>query len=139
MGRGQPIATLIAARILGPLLVVFGIALISQRARMLGVLEAFTDDDNLLLFAGAVSLVLGLTLVALHDHWAGITQALISLIGWLAVLRGLAVLFAPNLVRAVSANILVNPQAVPIIGCGMALVGLWLVFAGFTGRPDTDD
>ncbi|HWA00297.1 MAG TPA: hypothetical protein VG841_08280 [Caulobacterales bacterium] len=139
MNRGQPLATLIAARVLGPLLLAFGIAMIAQRQRMLAVIEGFIDDDNLLVLGGALSLLIGLVIVALHDGWRGFTQIVVSVLGWFSVIRGAAVLFAPNLVRTAAANVLVNPQIVPIVGCLLALLGLWLSFVGFTGRREEDE
>lgn len=134
-----PTATLIAARILGPLLLAAGVAFILQRARMLGAVDAFIEDDTLAVFAGFISLALGLTLTALHDRWSGFTQIVISLIGWIAVVRGVLLLFAPAIAQQAAAHFVTQPAIAPIVGCVLALLGVWLAYVGFVGRPQEED
>ncbi|MES1202010.1 MAG: hypothetical protein ABUS57_11250 [Pseudomonadota bacterium] len=136
MNQGQ--STLIGARILGPLMLAFGILLIVQRSRILTVLEGLMDDEALMLVGGVISLFIGLVIVALHTSWRGITAILVSLIGWASVIRGAAVLFVPDLARSLIARVLVTPQVLPIAGCALAFIGLWLTFIGLTGRAETD-
>ena len=123
--------TLIAARIIGPLCILAGVALITQSGRMIAAVSGFFGDSALLVFTAFVTLAMGLTLVVLHPRWNGITAALISLIGWLVVLRGAVLLLAPNLARETMGLLFANPTLVPIAGCVMALIGVWLAYTGF--------
>jgi hypothetical protein len=138
MFKPQPLATLLAARILGPFLLAAGILLISQRDRMLSVVAALFQDDHLMVVAAFLSLAIGLTIVTLHDRWGGFTQVVISLLGWVTLVRGALLLFLPNIARGMAAHFVNSPQLAPIAGCVVAFLGLWLAFVGFVGRSDQD-
>ena len=136
----KPDTTFILARILGPLLAVAGVMLISQHARMRAMMGDFLGDDALMAFAGFTMLALGLTLLALHQRWDSISAGIISVIGWLTLARGGVLLLAPGLVRDAAyyvltqANITINDRVInimPIAGCVIALIGVWLSYAGY--------
>ncbi|MES1157047.1 MAG: hypothetical protein ABUL73_04620 [Alphaproteobacteria bacterium] len=134
MIKTHPLATLIAARILGPFLIIAGIALISRRDAIEAVADTLLRDDALALIAGFLSVLSGLVIIALHDHWRNFTQIIITLLGWISLLRGVAVIFAPDLVRRAIAYFVATPQIMPVAGLIMALLGLWLAFVGLVGQ-----
>lgn len=136
MLKAQPQSTLIAARILGPLLLAAGIAFIAQNGRMMRVVNAFIEEDALAVVAAFIALIFGLVIITLHDHWRGFTQIVISVVGWLSLLRGALLLFAPDLMREAAMHFVTTPWLAPIVGLVAALFGLWLTFIGFIGRPE---
>lgn len=132
--------TYVAARIIGPLLIATGIAAIAQPERMMAGMADFIENDGLTYLAGFVTLALGLTLVTLHRRWHSITAIIISLIGWIAVVRGLLLLLAPVLIRDAAIYVINNSNLVPIAGCVFALIGVYLSYSGYiagTLRVDT--
>ncbi|MEZ5995556.1 MAG: hypothetical protein R3C25_07350 [Hyphomonadaceae bacterium] len=132
--------TFVLARVLGPLLAIAGLMLITQSARMHAALTGFLLDEALLMFAGFVTLALGLMLVAFHQRWDSVTPSIISILGWLLTLRGAALLLAPDLVRRAAGFVDAQPNILPIAGCVLALIGVWLTYAGYvagTLRVDT--
>ena len=133
--------TFVLARVFGPLMAVAGLMLIMQPARMRTTLVSFIIDDALLMFAGFMTLGLGLLLVAVHQRWDSFTACFISLIGWLMLIRGGVLLLAPDLVRQAVQYIDAQPMLFPITGCAVALIGVWLTYSGYvagTLRADTD-
>jgi len=137
--KAQPQATLVAARILGPLFLITGIALIAQRQRVLGVLDAMLESDPLSFLAGLISSAVALVLLALHDYWGGFTQGLISVLGWIGLARGLTLIFAPQWANESSVFLIAHAQFLPILGCFGVFLGFWLIYAGFFGRPAEED
>lgn len=132
--------TLLAARILGPLLVVAGVMLITQSHRMLTALGGFLLNDALLITAGFISLMLGLAIVTFHNRWDTITGSLITIFGYLTAARGIVILLAPNLLHQATDIIVRQPNVLPIAGCAMALLGVWFAYTGYisgTLRVDT--
>lgn len=136
----KPDTTFVAARILGPLLVVSGIMLITQQHRMLTALGGFLLNDALLMFAAFFSLTCGLVLMTFHQRFDSITAGIVTILGWLMTLRGLIILLAPTVLHR-GADILVRmPNIMPITGCVMALLGVWLSYTGYIAgvlRVDT--
>ncbi len=132
--------TFVAARIVGPVFVAGGVALIAHNQRMIGAMGDMLDTAGLMALIGFVALTAGLTLVTLHRRWDSFTAILVSLIGWLAVLEGAAALVAPGLYREALIFLITNPNLVPIAGCVIALIGVWLSYAGYIAgvlRVDT--
>jgi hypothetical protein len=127
----KPDTTFIIARIIGPLCVVAGMMLISEHARMRAMIGDFLGNDALMAFTGFTMLALGLTLLALHQRWDSITAAIVSLIAWLTLARGVVLLLRPSLVRDAGVYVLTQPLVMPIAGCVIALIGVWLSYAGY--------
>ena len=123
--------TLLAARILGPLLVIGGIMLITQPHRMLTALGSFILNDAMLMTAGFISLLLGLSLVTFHQRWDTITGGIITVLGYIITARGVLVLLAPNLVSDAADIVVRQPNIMPIAGCVMALLGVWFTYTGY--------
>ena len=132
--------TLLAARILGPLLAAAGIMFITQAHRVLPSLAGFLLNDELVIMGGFLSLTLGLTLVTFHNRWDTISGAIITMIGVVMAARGALLLLAPSLVRDAADVVMRQPTILPIAGCVIALLGVWLTYTGYisgTLRVDT--
>lgn len=127
----KPDTTFIAARIIGPLLVVAGVMLITQPHRMLAALSSFMLDPATFMLAGFVSLGAGLVLVVLHNRYDSITAVIVSAVGWLMTLRGGVILLAPSVVTSGAELVSRTPNFMPIVGCVMALLGVWLSYTGY--------
>lgn len=124
-------STFVIARIVGPVFIVCGVALIIEREYMLAALGDFIATGGLMVFGGVVSMLFGLTIVTLHRRWDGFTAALVSVIGWLAVAKGALILVSPSLAHQSGNFVLTHANFVPIVGCAIALLGLWLTYAGY--------
>lgn len=132
--------TFLLARIIGPVLIVAGVMLISQPARMLAGLTGFILDDALFMLGGFVTLILGLGLVTVHQRFDSISAGIISVLAWVLTARGIVILLAPELVRNAADFIHNQPRFLPVAGLTTALVGVWLTYAGYiagTLRVDT--
>lgn len=127
----KPDTTYIAARILGPLLVVAGIMLITQNHRMMAALGSFMLNDAILMTGGFLSLIGGLVIVTLHNRYDSITAIIVSLIGWMMTLRGGVLLLAPTVITQAADIINRMPSLLPITGCVMALLGVFLSYTGY--------
>ncbi len=127
----RPDVTFILARMLGPLLIIGGILLITQTARILSVTTDFLSNDALLLLSGFIELILGLGVVTLHQRWNSFTAFIVSLLGWVILIEGMLLLFAPEMMREAANTILIYARAFPILGCVLALLGVWLTYAGY--------
>ena len=124
-------STFVIARIIGPVFIVCGVALIAEREYMLAALGDFIATGGLMVLGGAVAMLFGLTIVTLHRRWDGFTAALVSVLGWLAVAKGALILVMPSLAHQAGNLVLTNGNLAPIAGCALALLGLWLTYAGY--------
>lgn len=89
--------TRLFARVLGPFLVIVDITAVAARpSDMRAVLSEFVANPLWAWVAGSFVLLGGLTIVALHQYWRGAAAIIVSLVGWLVVLRGVLLLAFPQ-------------------------------------------
>ena len=70
------------------------------------LLSDFAANPLLFWVTGAFVLLVGLVVVALHQHWHGAPAIIVSAIGWLVTLKGLfLVVFPETYVSAANAAI----------------------------------
>jgi hypothetical protein len=129
--KPEPPDTLIAARILGPLLLAAGEVMVFEPSRLLAMVGAVVGDDAVLLLVGFLALTFGLVILAFHRRWGSLTQVLVSLLGVVGLIRGVALLFAPEIVRAVAQDFTGSPSILLVAGAVVAAIGLWLAFVGW--------
>lgn len=127
----NPNAPYVIARILGPLLLIAGAALFAQAPRMLGVIDMALESTGTTIMLGFLAFAIGFSILAFSSSWRGLTEILVTLVGYLSILRGALFVFAPGLAHSMGVFLINNPIFLPIAGGVFALVGLWLCFAGF--------
>ena len=88
------------------------------------MLTGFLKDSALMYFGGILSFVVGVTIVLLHNHWVGNWTILITLIGWMATVKGVVILVAPKSINEISQYWLKHMHF-----AGMFVAGLGLVFS----------
>ena len=98
------------------------------------VFEDFTKNRPLLLIGGVGSLVVGFLLVAFHNTWAWEWPVIITIIGWLALIKGILLLALPQvmiiLVAAMSIekNLLkIHAAVTMVLGLLLLALGIWIV------------
>ncbi len=130
--------TRLFARVLGPFLVVVDITAVARTSDMRAVLSEFAANPLWAWVAGSFVLLGGLTIVALHQYWRGAAAIIVSLVGWLVVLRGVLLLAFPQTFVSI-ANSMTGTEAWWRVLCiAFALVGLYLTYVGWipaTTRP----
>jgi len=123
-------AALIIAQVLGPVYFVAGIALLNNPNAMQKLIEDITDNPSQSIGWGFVTLTLGLLILAFHDQWVADWTAVITIIGWLATIKGTVLIIAPNILTAFS-KIILTPGRMKIAAAGAFAFGLFLSVKGF--------
>lgn len=123
--------TQLFARILGPYLVVVTVIALVRASDVRAVLSEFGASPVWAWVSGAFVLLFGLVIVALHTRYDSAPAIMVSLIGWLTVLKGALLLAVPN--DYVSAgNSLENSggwwEAVMVVA---AVTGIYLCYVGW--------
>ncbi|MEO3427268.1 hypothetical protein AAFN88_00320 [Pelagibius sp. CAU 1746] len=127
-------ASLILARLLGPLFLIAGLGLLLNRAHYRRMLESFLNDPALYYFSGALALVAGLAIVTFHNIWTADWRVVITLVGWLSVAKGVVRLLFPQAGSRLAGPVL-SPAALPAMALLVAALGAWLCFVGYLAAP----
>lgn len=125
-------STLILARIIGPLLVAMGVAVVIRPSVFIGVVDSFAADAVTPLMWGFLALLLGLVILAFHRLWNTWTEVVITVIGVISLVRGVILLFIPTQALTVARDLLgTAPAAVTLGAVLLALLGAWLAYTGY--------
>jgi hypothetical protein len=119
------------AKLIGPVCLVIGLALLIDRAGFRSLSSQFLDSPALMFLSGVITMLAGLAVVLTHNVWAGDWRILITILGWLAVIGGAARILAPQRTARVGRSMMANPSTLPI-STGIYLVfGALLTFFGY--------
>jgi hypothetical protein len=128
--------TIFLARLFGLFMVVVALWMLVDERELSATLDALVQDRPATLLFSLMCLGCGLAVVLGHQIWSGgIAPVLVTLLGWLLLVRGVALLFVPpnlleSLANAVSGPALLYPLSVVALG-----LGLILTYAGFRSPP----
>ena len=88
--------TIFLGRLLGLYLVAISIGMLANRRRTLATLDDMARSGPWMLFSGMVATAAGLAVVLAHNIWSGgALPVVVTLVGWAALLKGVALLLAP--------------------------------------------
>jgi len=109
------------------------VSLFLRRDFYIETMQALVDDRPLLLIIATTRLVIGLAIVLAHNLWSGAALTIVvTLFGWVTLIRGLLLLFLPaDRVEHTFAALQFERHyymyaALPL------LLGAYLTYAGFT-------
>ncbi|OAN39871.1 hypothetical protein [Mycolicibacterium iranicum] len=126
------------ARVLGPFLAIVAIVAVIRMRDMPQLLSEFTASSVWPWVTGAFVLLGGVAIVAFHQIWRGPAAIIVSVLGWLLVVRGIVLLAFPDVLASVADRIIDLEGAwIPILVV-MAVIGLYLAFVGWKPRPEDD-
>jgi uncharacterized protein YjeT (DUF2065 family) len=119
------------ARLLGPLLLVPGLGLLlNPRAYRTIAAEVVGSVTRIYLF-GVLDFAAGLVIVLTHNLWMANWSVLITLIGWVLLLRGVARILLPDTIMGYAAKFVRNNQFYLVAGIVLVILGLVLCYFGY--------
>ncbi|KMO82904.1 hypothetical protein [Mycolicibacterium chlorophenolicum] len=128
------------ARVLGPFMVIVDLAAVLRASDVGTMLSDFSADSAWPWMAGAFILIAGLVVVALHQYWHGAAAIVVSVLGWLIILRAVLLLFFPETLMSL-ADGMIGATGWWMSACGVAaLIGVYLTYVGWAPqrhRPAT--
>ena len=119
------------AKLIGPVCLVVGLALLINGAAFRSLAGEFLNNPALMFLSGLLTLSAGLAVVLTHNVWAGDWRILITILGWLAIVGGMARILVPQRAVAVGRTLLANPSTLYISAGVHLLIGALLCFFGY--------
>ena len=130
----SPVSTRLMARTIGPVLLLTGAAVALRAAAVPQLIADLVRDQPLMLITGAFVLILGAVMIAAHNVWTSPAAIVVSLLGWITLVRGAVVLLLPDIVTTFAPYVIQYPQAIIAVGAVLVLLGLWLTFVGWFAK-----
>ena len=121
--------SLFIARLLGPLIAIVSVALLGNPENYRAILNEFIQSPALCYLAGFFGLLGGIALILVHNVWVADWRLVITLIGWVTIVRAVMTIFWPRWIPAIGKQLLESRHVLT----GTAVVGLILgaVLSGY--------
>jgi hypothetical protein len=117
------------ARLIGPPLLIVGIGILINRDYYLALTRQFVGSPPLMYLGAVVGMVGGLAIILVHNIWAADWRVLITLLGWIHVIRGAATVIFPR--KAAELAALITARGILIATAVPLILGLIFVFFGY--------
>jgi hypothetical protein len=119
------------ARVLGPFLLIVCFTAAVRTLDMRAVISEFAASALWPWVAGSFVLLGGLIIVAFHQIWRGVAAIIVSLLGWLVVLRGLLLLAFPSTFVSMANSVTGMGPLWRALCIVFAAIGLYLTYVGW--------
>jgi hypothetical protein len=123
--------SILLAKLVGPMLLVLGLFVTFNPARIRRIGREILDSEALIFISGVITLPVGLAIVATHNIWAADWRVLLTLIGWIAILAGLARITLPAPLKRFGEAMLEKPALITAPAVLMAVMGAYLSWQGY--------
>jgi uncharacterized membrane protein HdeD (DUF308 family) len=118
------------AKILALTYISAGIAALSGKLTFRKIIEDFEGSSGLTFVTGFITIVFGMLLVEYHNIWVKDWTVLITIIGWVSLLKGVMLIIFPQIISSYR-NWYKNTR---IWGIFMIVIGLLFGYFGFVDR-----
>jgi vacuolar-type H+-ATPase subunit I/STV1 len=124
--------TIYLSRLLGLFFLIFAAALYVQRPAAIEIVGQLMHDRLLMLLMGMIALACGLAIVLAHNVWSGgVLPVVVTIIGWLFVIRGVLLLALPPEVSAIF-DMLHYTRYFDLYELVTLVIGALLTYGGFS-------
>ncbi len=87
-------------------------------------------SDSFLFFSGIIALLLGAFVISVHNIWTAGWPVVITVIGWLSLIKGIWLLFYPSLAESFSFMFKNTSVYFRVNGILILLLGMFLLYHG---------
>ena len=123
--------TIILARISGIMCLLIGLS-VMNKSFMSSVIDDILNSKALFWFIGFVAVMIGAIVLAFYSTWSVHWQVLLTIIGWLALLKGTAIMLFPGSMNHAVYRKLKTSSIIMVSGIIAILFGIILLYKGFT-------
>jgi len=123
--------TIILAQLWGWFTVISCALFLLRSTTLLEKVFRVVDDTRFTFLSGYLALVLGLVTVILHNVWSVDWRIIVTLFGWLALLKGVALIGFPKIAQDTTAVLKDRPVVVRVVLLVALLLGAWLIIMSY--------
>ncbi len=122
--------TVFLASLWGPALLAVGLGIFFSRKYYMRMYHELEKETLAILCFGMMAISVGIAQIHFHNVWNTLPQILVSLLGWLTLVKGFATTVAPGFVDQ-GGDWTVKSKILPYSGGLMVILGLYLSLVGY--------
>jgi hypothetical protein len=123
------------ARLMGPVLLIIGIGMImgmlTEGEGYSSLLKEFIGSRALIFVTGGLALLAGLAVVNAHNLWVPDWRVIVTVLGWLLIVRGISNLVFPAVVRTLGDRMIASHAGVVAGAAFTIVIGAILSVMGY--------
>jgi uncharacterized protein YjeT (DUF2065 family) len=124
--------SLFLAKLIGPIFLIVGIGLLLNGDRYRAVVDEVMSSHTLLYIFGAIALTGGLAIVLTHNIWVWDWPVIITIVGWLMIVRGSLRIVIPQQVEDLARKMVAGWSNILLIsGLLVITLGAFLCWKGY--------
>ena len=127
--------TVFLSKLIGLYCLLIGLAMLTHKEGIGTAVKSIFHDPGLLLIGGLTAFMIGLATVLGHHVWSGAPAVIVSLFGWIALIKGIIFLFLPPAAAPRYFAALRYEQLFYVYAGLMLVLGAYLTYAGFKPAP----
>jgi len=136
--KGRTVAhSRLIAGFIGPLLAALGVAMLVNRELFPVIIDQISHDYGLIIVSGMLSLLAGIAIVRVHNIWSG-WQAVVTVLGWLAIVGGLARMWMPQAAGPIADSITASPAALVVAAVVLLALGGFLSYKAYASTSEVN-
>jgi hypothetical protein len=116
------------AKFWGWLLVIVCLIFLLRKKVLLEEMFRLVEDKGFTLLSGYLAFILGLVTVILHNVWVADWRVVITIFGWLSLIKGIVRIGFPEAIQKVAPPLRNKPILTQILLVIAALLGAWLIW-----------
>ena len=105
-----------------------GLGMIFDKVYYKKLLAGFTKDMTAMYLGGFVALLAGMALVTFHNDWTKSWEVLVTILGWMALVKGVMILAFPSTMMDFTKSIV---KKASLTSYGYLVIVLGLIFGYF--------
>jgi hypothetical protein len=123
--------SLFLAKVMGSYLLIVGLALLTRRRMFMGFMKESSGHMYVVYLFSFVAVIMGLLVVNSHNLWVADWRVLITIAGWLILIKGLILMFFPVYTQKLLIWRQEQTVVLTLISIFILLMGAYLAYHGF--------
>ncbi len=119
------------AQIIGPIYVVVALSFLLGRQDYKKIVNDFLGNAGMVYLGGAIALMVGLLIVNTHNLWESKWFIIITLMGWMAIIKGICYFIFPEQIKKLADKLCKNEKGLKIQLIIVLLFGLFITYKGY--------
>lgn len=119
------------AKIIGLIYLVIGLGLVLNPKYYHKMFNDLLGDKPLMYISGLLALIVGFLLVTYHNIWEANWAVIITVFGWLALIKGVLILVLPTIMTKICKDLFKTSNAFLVDGLLVLVLGIVFAYFGF--------
>lgn len=123
--------TRLIAGLMGPLMFAMGVAMLLNRSLFPAMAAELERSYIVIFLSGLLSLLAGIAIIRVHNVWSGGWPVIVTVVGWLAIVGGLARMWFPQMAAPIAASLGNQPAVLILAGLVLLGIGAFLSYKAY--------